>query len=64
MYRLLMRAARGAGDLGRVHRIYLDLRKALDDREVPMEPGPTGRPLTDELLQELIGTTRQRGSGA
>jgi len=58
MYRLLMRAARAAGNIPGVQRVFRELNDVIADPDLGVEPEDTLHPETIELLEELTRPNR------
>jgi DNA-binding SARP family transcriptional activator len=61
MYRLLMRAARAAGNVPGVQRVFRELCDVIADPDLGVEPEDTLHPETVALLEELTGITPRHG---
>jgi DNA-binding SARP family transcriptional activator len=61
MYRLLMRAARAAGNVPGVQRVFRELCDVIADPDMGVEPEDTLHPETVALLEELTGATPRHG---
>jgi hypothetical protein len=61
MYRLLMRAARAAGNVPGVQRVFRELCEVIADPDVGVEPEDTVHPETVALLEELTGIVPRDG---
>jgi DNA-binding SARP family transcriptional activator len=61
MYRLLMRAARAAGNVPGVQRVFRELCEVLADPDVGVEPEDTVHPETIALLEQLTGSLPRHG---
>jgi nucleoid-associated protein YgaU/DNA-binding SARP family transcriptional activator len=61
MYRLLMRAARAAGNVPGVQRVFRELCEVLADPDVGVEPEDTVHPETIALLEQLTGSVPRHG---
>ncbi len=65
MYRLLMRAARVAGNISGVQRVFRELCDVIADPDLGVEPEDTLHPETVDLLEQLTGSSgRQARKGA
>ncbi|HEY8544067.1 MAG TPA: bacterial transcriptional activator domain-containing protein, partial [Acidimicrobiales bacterium] len=66
MYRLLMRAARAAGNVPGVHRVFRELCDVIADPDLGVEPEDTLHPETVQLLEELTrpGAAQQQHRSA
>jgi nucleoid-associated protein YgaU/DNA-binding SARP family transcriptional activator len=61
MYRLLMRAARAAGNVPGVQRVFRELCDVIADPDLGVEPEDTLHPETVALLEELTGVVPRNG---
>ncbi|MGH9212820.1 MAG: BTAD domain-containing putative transcriptional regulator [Acidimicrobiales bacterium] len=61
MYRLLMRAARAAGNVPGVQRVFRELCEVIADPDLGVEPEDTLHPETVALLEELTGIVPRDG---
>jgi DNA-binding SARP family transcriptional activator len=61
MYRLLMRAARAAGNVPGVQRVFRELCEVLADPDLGVEPEDTVHPETVALLEQLTGSLPRHG---
>jgi hypothetical protein len=61
MYRLLMRAARAAGNLPGVQRVFRELCDVISDADRGADPKGMLHPETVALFEELVGSPPKQG---